>query len=327
MSLSIILIVALAGSPLSLIKERSDKSTARDGVVYAVELRAPQSDPKSDASLSRSADGLDIDELVRETGRNSAPLRKQLSDYTYILKKIKRTLNEAGKLIKQDTQVFEAYPVSGEHVLIQLSENGVPSSRSHVAAERKRAGERLLQAEREKEPADESEPEDSYNYVKAGIHGRAQGRYVFLAIDPGTFLRSCEFSSPRFERIGDRDMIALSYRFRLGNKLPKRQGYVSKLTGFIWIDAVDKVLVRLEGWPAPEYTSVGKAQTVAEPRLVYQQERQPSGVWLPSLIRLNSAGDVTLFEGLTWDVVFEFSDYKRFSTGVEDVKIRPVKER
>ncbi len=326
MSISIILIVALTGSPFSLIKERSEKSAVKDGVVYSAELRAPQSGPKSDPSLPHNPAGLDIDELVQETGRNSADLRKQLGDYTYLLKKIKRTLNERGKLIKQETQVFEAYPVSGEHVLIQLSKNGVPSSRSHVAAERKRAGERLVQAEREKETPDEPEPGDSYNYVKAGIHGRAQGRYVFLAIDPGTFLRSCEFSSPRFERVGGREMIALSYRFRPGNNLPHRQAYVSKLTGFIWIDAVDKVLVRLEGWPAPEYSKAGKAQTIAEPRLVYQQERQPTGVWLPSLIRLNSAGDATLFEGLTWDVVFEFSDYKRFSTGVEEIKIHPVKK-
>jgi chlorite dismutase len=55
--------------------------------------------------------------------------------------------------------------------------------------------------------------------------------------------------------------------------------------------------------------------------------RLPDGLWFPNLIRVNSAGDSLLFDGLNWDVLFEFNDYKRFSTTVEELKIQDPKKQ
>ena len=43
----------------------------------------------------------------------------------------------------------------------------------------------------------------------------------------------------------------------------------------------------------------------AEPKLVYQQTKLPSGEWFPAVIRMNADGDGSAFFGLNWDVVFD----------------------
>jgi hypothetical protein len=159
--------------------------------------------------------------------------------------------------------------------------------------------------------------------VGAGVYGRAQGKPVSLSIDLSALLHSSEFYAPQSERVGDRDMIVLSFRSRPGINLPRNKSFVSKLVGSIWIDSVDKVIARLEGWPAPEFVKKDEAQAAshAEARLIYQQVKLPDGMWFPNLIRVNSAGDGSLFDGLNWDVMFEFSEYKRFSATVQEVNI------
>ena len=288
-------------------------------------------EPLSDVN---NVGALDIAALVREVENNGAVMHKQMREYTYLLKKTRRTLNEQGKASSVYVQGFEAYPVRGEHVLIQLTRNGVALAPWEVEAERKRAGERLEKLEQEENQSEAGHKQQAEGYVAAGIYGRAQGRPVALSIDLAAFLHSSEFYSAQFARVGDRDMIVLSFRSRPGINLPRNKSFVSKLVGSVWIDAVDKVIARLEGWPAPEFVkpeSVKKdeAQTLSQPeaRLVYQQTRLPDGVWFPNLIRVNSAGDASLFDGLNWDVIFEFSEYKRFTTTVEEVKIQEPKRQ
>ena len=59
-----------------------------------------------------------------------------------------------------------------------------------------------------------------------------------------------------------------------------------------------------------------------EAALIYQQIRQADKTWTPSLIRMNAGGRTDLFDGLNWDVVFEFSNYRQFNTQAEDAKIK-----
>lgn len=281
-----------------------------------------------------NAPALDITQLLHEIETNGAAMHKQMRDYTYLLKKTRRILNEHGKVADVQVRDFEAYPVRGEHVLIQLTNNGMPLPLWQIEVERKRAGERLEKLEQEEKQNEQDKKLHAEGYAVAGVYGRAQGKPVALAIDPAAFLHSCELSSPRFERVGDRDMIVLSFRSRPGVDLPRNKSFVSRLIGSIWIDALDKVITRIEAWPAPqsfkpELASKYEAQMSAnsEARLIYRQVRLPDGVWFPNLIRVNAAGDTSLFDGLNWDVVFEFSDYKRFSTTVEEVKIQDPKKQ
>nr|MBA2646875.1 hypothetical protein [Pyrinomonadaceae bacterium] len=289
------------------------------------------------ASLMRKAlsapavEALEAARLVNESRRNGTRMHKGVLDYTYTLRKTRRTLNEQGKATGGEVQDFEAYPVRGQHVLIQLRENGNALSSFSVAAERKRVGKELEREERERTKDRSSEfstSDDADFHIQAGIEGYST-KTTRITVDLSEFLRSCLFYATRRERHADRETIALSFVPRGGLDLPRNKSYVAKLVGTIWIDAADKVVTRLEGWPAAEFTAINDRSSAPrkEAAIIYQQVRLTTGVWLPSMIRMNTAGDGRLFNGLNWDVVFEMSDYKRFNTDVDKIEIDSSKDQ
>lgn len=279
----------------------------------------------SDAPPNRLALGADdIKKLVHESDVNGTAMHRRLIDFTYTLKKTKRVLNDKGKARNQSVQVFEAFPLLGKHLLVHLKENDVALSSSDVARNRQTVGEALDKAEREGKLQSagnhlaSAEPE---RYLTAGVE-QITGKYIAVMIDPSEFLRSCDFDAPRRELLHGRETIVLNFHPRAGSSFNNTKTFMSKTTGVVWIDAKDKVLVRLEGRPV---TPVSNGENNHTPALsssavfLYQQARTPSGLWFPSLIRMNAAGDAAFFNRLNWDVLFEFEDYKRFDTSVGGV--------
>jgi tetratricopeptide (TPR) repeat protein len=271
----------------------------------------------------------EIQGLLDKSAINGGVMHKQLLDYTYQLKKTRRILNERGQSTHTQEELFEAYPVKGEHVLILLSRDGVPSLK--LSDDRKRASKQLEEAENNRavdQKSRDSRDSSTGDYVSAGISGIYNGKPAHISVSISAFLRYCEFYSPRFEKMGDRMMVALSFRPRYTADIPKSYSYINKLTGTIWIDQSDKIVARLEGWTQTE-GAFGLAQAVApsdKASLIYQQDRLPDGSWFPQLIRLNADGRSDLFDGLNWDVVFEFSNYQRFSTTATDKTIDPSRK-
>jgi len=264
----------------------------------------------------------EITEILQQSKTKGGAMHKQLLDYTYTLKKTRRVLDERGNPVSSEEQVFEAYPIRGEHVLIRLSLNGSPSAK--LADDRKRAVKQLEEAERQvSQPATGDGRAEASDYVSAGVSGIYARKSGYVSINVSAFLRACEFFSPREEKVAGRDTLALNFRRRASADLPSNQSYISKLVGTIWIDQADHVITRLEAWPAAQ-AAFDLLQSTAprdDAALIYQQRRQDNGLWFPSLIRMNAGGRAELFDGLNWDVVFEFSDYQRFNTSASDAII------
>jgi hypothetical protein len=264
----------------------------------------------------------DVASLVREANSNGAAMLRRMLEYTYSLKKIRRVLNGDGKPMSERVDTFEAYPVRGQHVLIQLTSDGAQLPVSHVAEERRRAGQNLVRAENEakkEEGRAESPADEIRGYLAAGISGIHRSKYASVTIDISEILRTCEFVAPRAAWFGDREMILLSFRPRPDYNFPSNKKYISRLAGAVWIDASDKVVARLEARTMPDPLDT---RPDPGPVLIYEQARQPSGAWFPTLIRLNTRGDESLANGLNWDVIFELSEFRHFTSSAEEVKIK-----
>ncbi len=271
---------------------------------------------KALGSKSTNATAVNIPELLAEVERNGSALFQSLLGFTYQLRKVHHVLNDAGEPTKEEFQDYEAYPVRGRHVLIKLADNGKKLPDWEVEQERKRAGGELERAESDTKS-------EAPSYLTASVSGSYRGKAAGLLLDPTAFLRASDFGDPRSETLDGREMIVLDFLPRLGEKLPITKAFVTNLTGTIWIDAIDKVLVRLEAKNVlPGTDKQGKPLRISpEPKLVYQQTKQPSGEWFPLVIRMNADGDASGLFGLNWDVVFEFKEYKHFDTGSEKEKI------
>ncbi|MEP7274093.1 MAG: hypothetical protein ABI882_21525, partial [Acidobacteriota bacterium] len=270
-------------------------------------------------------------DLLRQTEARGVSAHGQLLDYTYQLKKTHRVLNERGVGVHTQEQIFEAYPIRGEHVLILLSRDGqasrtLPEDRKSAAKQLEVATDPDKSVTAQEEMDGEKAPG---SYVTAGVTGIYQGRSGYVSINVSTILRSCEFFSPRTETVNGREMVVLSYRHRAGTKLARNHAYIAGLVGMVWIDRADQVIVRLEGWPltTAAFDLVQATAPRDEAALIYQQSRQVDGAWFPTLIRMNAGGRTDVFDGLNWDVIFEFSNYQRFNTNASEKLNDPSKTK
>ena len=273
-------------------------------------------EPPGDATLN-------VVELLREVSHNQRKLDERVSEYTYTRTEIEREISDRGEVKKEKTVVHEIYPVEGGgRVLKLVSENGVPLAGEKLEKEEARVARQIEKLEREheerkrkKERAEAARPRGE---TGAGEDGDDD------ALGISAFLRASEFVSPRRERFRDRDAVVFDFRPRPGFKAANRgESVVGKLTGVVWIDPVDKQVMRLEGRLTEGFKIGGGLLASVRPgsAFVFEQTRLADGVWLPGFSQINAAAKLFLFAGMRIDATREYSNYKRFSTKTGDAKV------
>ena len=287
------------------------------------------SNAADDGARLPALSSLDIPLLIRDSDRLGTAMHLRLPEYTYLQTRLSRELDQRGKMFERVCE-YEAYPIKvlghQRHVISLISEDGAPVSPKRLKKERQQAAKEIETAERESSLQVGGAPAaDSEKYVAAGIGVSQAGDGVWIGVSQ--FLRQCRFEAPRYDRLADRDMIALNIRSCAGGVGDPREQYLARMAGIVWIDAVDKVVARLEAWPASEtMPEIASAPWDAE-TVVYEQTRLPNGLWFPKRIRLNAIGKAELFNGTDKDMTFEFSHYQRFNTEVKDLQQATLKPK
>jgi hypothetical protein len=195
-----------------------------------------------------------------------------------------------------------------------ISENGVPLSAERAAKENRRVQEEFAKAEREKEHDEKKVAQRKAEREKKGNEG--------TEIAP--FLKACEFVSPRREMLSGRETIVFDFRPRPGFKPKNREeSLITKLIGVVWIDPVDKQVIRLEARLAEGFKMAGGLLVSLKPgaALVIEQTRMEQGVWLPRFAQVNLSVKVLLFGGGDYNKTIEWSEYRHFAGDVKDYKI------
>jgi len=262
---------------------------------------------------------LDITALLREVAKNQDATEQRVSEYSFKQTETDRTINSKGEVKKETVKVYEVFPLPNrEPVQKLISEDGVPLSPERAAKEDKRVQEEFLKAERDKE-------KDAQEAARRRAE-RVRKKQEDEDADPeiSTFLRACDFVSPRRERFEGRESIVFDFRPRAGFKPKTREeSLIAKLIGVVWIDPVDKQVMRLEARLAEGFKMGGGLLVSLKPgaALVMEQMRMAEGVWLPRFAQINLSVKVLLFAGGDFNKTVEWSDYKHFSGDVKDYKI------
>ena len=272
---------------------------------------------------------LDIQQLIRDSDCLGTAMHSRLPEYTYLQTRLSRELDHRGKLIER-VSAYEAYPVKvlghHRHVISMVSEGGAPVSPKRLKKERQQATKEIETAERESALQVGAAPGvNAEKYVTAGIGVSQAGDGVWIGASQ--FLRSCRFEAPRYDRLANRDMIALDINSCAGNVRDPRERYLAGMAGVVWIDAADRVVARIEAWPASESAREKPSAPPDAETLVYEQMRLPNGLWVPKRIRLNAIGRAALFNGTDKDMTFEFSQYHRFDIEVKDLQQLTLKPK
>jgi hypothetical protein len=200
-----------------------------------------------------------------------------------------------------------------------VSENGVELSGERAAKEEKRVIEELEKAEREREKDRlEAERKKAEQAKKRAANKEEDDP------DISQFLRACEFVSPRREQFNGRDAIVFDFRPRPGFHPSNRsESLIAKLVGVVWIDPVDKQVMRLEARLAEGFKIAGGLLVSLRPgaALAMEQTRMIEGVWLPRFAQVNLSVKVLLFGGGDFNKTIEWTDYRHFSGDVNDYKL------
>ena len=293
------------------------------GASYNVGLEEALFEPPADATL-------DIPALLRELVRNQEEADKRVNEYTFTRKVTRREVDDRGQLKKERISVYEIYPVVGHGSVRKLiSEDSVPLTPEREAKEQRRVAEELEKAEREEQKLEKKrERKRAERRAQDGEKGDGEGEHD-EAVGALTFLRACEFFSPRRERFRDRDVIVFDFRPRLGFRPANRaESLVSKLGGVIWIDPAERQIMRLEAGLLDSLKRGGGmlATIKSGSAVIFERTRMGDGVWLPRFSQLNLSARVLVFSGVSVNETHEFSNYKRFSTKSGDEKLDAPKE-
>jgi len=274
----------------------------------------------------RTLENVDVVALLREIGKNQDDVEKRVTEYAFIQKETDREITSKGELKKETVKVYEVFPLANRAPIEKLiSENGVPLSGERAAKEEKRVQEELMKAERDKE---KDEREAARRRAEQQKKNKEAGRAEDDDPEISQFLRVCEFVSPRRERFGERDTIVFDFRPRPGFKPSNREeSLIAKLVGAMWVDPVDKQVIRLEARLAEGFKMAGGLLVSLKPgaAMIMEQTRMADGVWLPRFAQINLSVKVLLFGGGDYNKTVEWSDYKHFSGDVKDYKIEAPK--
>lgn len=267
-----------------------------------------------------ATEALDVVGLLREVNSNQDALEKRVAEYAFRQKETDREITSKGEVKKETVKVYEVFPIPNrESVLKLISENGVDLSPERAAREDKRVTEELEKAEREREK-DEREAERRKAKEQAKRAANKEDE------DPGIsqFLRACEFVSPRREQFNGREVIVFDFRPRPGFRPSNRaESLITKLVGVVWIDPLDKQVIRLEARLAEAFKIGGGLVASLKPgaAMVMEQTRMIEGVWLPKFAQVNLSLKIFLFAGTNLNKTIEWSDYRHFSGDVKDYKL------
>jgi hypothetical protein len=273
-----------------------------------------------------ATEALDVPALLRAVGKNQDEIEKRVTEYGFTQKETDREITSKGEIKKETIKVYEVFPIANrEPVLKLISENGVPLSGERAAKEDKRVQDEFLKAEHDKE---KNQQEAAHRRAEQEKKRKAAGKEEGEDPEISQFLKVCEFVSPRRERFEGREAIVFDFRPRAGFRPTNRkESLIAKLVGAIWIDPVDKQVIRLEARLAEGFKMGGGLVLSLRPgaAMVMEQTRMAEGLWLPRFAQVNLSLKILLFGGGDMNKTIEWSDYRHFSGDVKDYKIEAPK--
>jgi hypothetical protein len=292
-------------------------------VLQGVKYNTGVSDKLFDAPTSES---LDVASLLKDVGKNQDETEKRVAEYSFVEKETDREITSKGVVKKETIKVYEIYPLPNrEPVRRLISENGVTLIGERAAKEQKRIEEEFAKADRDKE---KDAQEAAKRKAEQQKKNRKEGKDEDDDPEISQFLKVCEFVSPRSEQFEGRETIVFDFRPRPGFRPSSRnESLIAKLVGTIWIDPIDKQVIRMEARLAEGFKIGGGLLVSLKPgaALVMEQTRMVEGVWLPKFAQVNLSVKVLIFGGGDINKTVEWSEYRHFSGNVKDYKIESPK--
>jgi hypothetical protein len=262
--------------------------------------------PVVSPAQQQSANQLDVPSLLREVEAKQKQYAAR-APYSYTLKRTMQDVNDKGEVKKEKGYIYQVFPLrQGLPAMLLLSEDGKPLSGEKLAREKIKTN-KYWQEHKNDAPKNSLGEEVSW----------------FAALDH-IFARN--------ERYEGRDVVVLSFTPRAEYD-PKTydQKFVSGLKGEVWIEPVEKVVVKIHGELTSALRSGGLSGWLSSlrPGSALTIDFAPVGDGLWAVKRIEFAS-ISKFSGILFfqqtahsRLIDEISDYHPFDPDTKDLFARP----
>lgn len=267
-----------------------------------------------------------IDQLLKEARENGRGFDR-LRDYTYV-RRAGRTRTLPNGQIKDESTTYEIFYLLPDYQRrrlgyshIKTHENGIPLPADVIEKERKSIIEDAVETYAKLAKTDQAIPQLSkypgvYFGVSVNKNVKGLSPEPLISFDIPSLLGSCDFTNPRNEKLNGRDTVVLDWTAKNANEIDDEHEFLARASGTIWIDALDRIVVKALAFPRDP------AQRQATPAASFEAMRLPEGFWVTQESRLNGELYPRLFNNkVNENYYHQTSDYKRFYAEIKDSKI------
>ncbi|MDQ3801087.1 MAG: hypothetical protein M3384_16820 [Acidobacteriota bacterium] len=256
-------------------------------------------------------------------------------NYTFKFRKIWREADKNNRT-REKSELYEIFPPPKcshkkcRNVTILLAKDGVPNAPEKIERERRKAGEKLEQLENDKKAREfqSKRQNDWLRFIFWHPDPMNRLRTLTLKIDGQELLEKCEFFSAETETINGREAISLRFRARADAVFTPETSYAASVEGKIWIDAADKVFIRLAMWQkdgagaaAAKFESQKSDELLANAAAVFDLTRTKEGIWFFRLGQFRGIKNPALFTKMASDFSIENFEHRFFATEIKTVEI------
>jgi hypothetical protein len=238
----------------------------------------------------------DIKQLLSVVQKNQEQLESLIDQYSCTEDEEVRELDKDGKVKKTIAKEYMDFYLGGQLVRREVKKDGKPLTTDEQKKEDGRIEKRIRDYDKKK-----SEGEDASKKKER--------------IDVSTFLRSSDFTHPRWERFRAHEVIVFDFAPIPAYKPRNRtEDLLHKLVGTLWVDDQARQVVRLEAHLSDSFKLAGGllASIHKGSSLVMEQARTNGEVWLPSYVDAHFSARLLLLSSALGDYASKFSDYKKF---------------
>ncbi|MBE7157861.1 MAG: hypothetical protein INR62_05425 [Rhodospirillales bacterium] len=239
--------------------------------------------------------------LLRDTERNQKRMEALQRDYTYHVHTDVATLDKQGGLKRTESEDAESLTLNGVRVDKVTAKNGRPLSPEEQQKESERIDKAVAKAaERRSRALAKGESTDESGQTEVTL---------------SRILELGSFSKPRRVDYNGRPTLLLEYTGdpKAKTRNPFENAF-RELTGTVWIDEADRVLVRGQGMFVRDFKLGGGLLVDLHKgtSFDFQAHRIADGIWLPGTVDANGTARVFLLVNFRGRMRQTASDYKRF---------------
>jgi hypothetical protein len=291
------------------------------GEILSLSLRSARYNTGFAANVfdAPKVEGLNAQSLIKEVIEREPAVQVKYEDFTCTVKHTEHELNERGETTKETSRVYDIFMTpKGQSVGKLVEENGKPLAPAEAAKQEKQVADFLA--------AHENDKPDPNRRKGAGGFRIQLDSYGFGLDD---LLRVSEFISPRRETFQGREAIVFDYRSRADfQPKTKNDEVLKKIVGLIWIDAAEKVVMRIEARLTDDFKiGGGFVMNIKGAGFVFERARLADGYWVPRFYHWNANGKGFLVMKRSVYETTEWTNFKRFRTDTGEVKIDAPKPK